>query len=139
MNEVMVADLKATVSDRIKSTFVSLIPEDQWKALVDKEIGVFFAPKDSNGYGRERKTSPFQDIVAQELEARFRADVLTAISEGGYLSTYYVNNGLVPSDAVKLLTEKLAPVIVQNMFGGFVQNAVMAVERTLSQGGSRGY
>ena len=29
------------VKDRIKSTFVSLIPDDAWEAMVEKEIYVF--------------------------------------------------------------------------------------------------
>jgi len=33
------------VRDRIKATFVSLIPDDQWEVMVKKEIDAFFEPK----------------------------------------------------------------------------------------------
>lgn len=70
------------VKDRIKATFVSLIPDEQWDAMVQKEIDSFFDPNSTYGIAIKRvtvtsewntsyenqltlegKMSPFQRIV----------------------------------------------------------------------------
>jgi hypothetical protein len=67
------------VKDRIKSTFVSLIPEDKWEELVQKEIDSFFNQEqlitmstktvsnsvwDSSQYAtKEIKQTPFRSLI----------------------------------------------------------------------------
>jgi hypothetical protein len=69
------------VKDRIKATFVSLIPDPQWEQMVEKEINAFFEPqiftriivKERSSYSFDHKekwtietkenTSPFRVMV----------------------------------------------------------------------------
>jgi hypothetical protein len=78
------ATLMQGVKDRIKATFVSLIPDEQWDVMVQKEIDSFFSPepgitiairkqptKEQSGWNTsyenvlvvEGRVSPFQRIV----------------------------------------------------------------------------
>ena len=50
------------VRDRIKATFVSLIPEDHWEKLVQAEIDKFFAKYDRDTY-RKQSVSNFGIVV----------------------------------------------------------------------------
>lgn len=57
------------VKDRIKATFVSLIPDEQWEQMVDVESKKFFEPRQENSYGSSWKTIPseFQELVNKLL------------------------------------------------------------------------
>ena len=46
------ATLMQGVKDRIKATFVSLIPEEQWEEMVKKEVDKFFREYEIRGDGR---------------------------------------------------------------------------------------
>lgn len=50
------------VKDRIKSEFVSLIPDEQWNEMVQKEINDFFKEKDT-GYSNRTYASDFSILV----------------------------------------------------------------------------
>lgn len=61
-------DALNSVKDRIKDAFVSLIPDDQWNAMVKKEIDEYFKEVDSGyNYNNQRRTSKFQLDVHQVL------------------------------------------------------------------------
>ncbi len=81
MSDVVKHEVKSIgekVSDRIRASFVDLIPEDAWKAMVQKEI-VTFTEGVQEPYGRGTKPSPLQSIIRAELESRFKAEVIKAM------------------------------------------------------------
>jgi hypothetical protein len=72
------ATLMQGVRDRIKATFVSLIPDVQWEQLVQKEIDDFFRP----GFNRkETNGSTFQDVCIQELTVMAREKLSELLME----------------------------------------------------------
>lgn len=69
------------VSARIRETFVSLIPEEAWKALVQKEINVFFQEYSDRSSSTYRNTSDFQKLVFAEIEVRTKETIKKVIDE----------------------------------------------------------
>lgn len=58
------------VKDRIKATFVSLIPDEQWETMCDTEMKKFFEPIYS-GYNKQDKgPSEFEKIVMELMRER---------------------------------------------------------------------
>ena len=68
MNEIEKFDpstLMQGVKDRIKATFVSLIPDAQWETMVQKEIDTFF--NEAQIISMTKKKDPKSDYWAGEL------------------------------------------------------------------------
>ena len=61
--------LMEMVRDKIRATYVSMIPEEQWTQMVKKEIDAFFAEYEP-GYRNYEKVSNFRYVVFGELEKK---------------------------------------------------------------------
>jgi hypothetical protein len=128
------ATLMQGVKDRIKSEFVSLIPDEQWTEMVKKEIDNFFAQKEA-GYSSNRVyASDFGILVRNTLneEAKKRlADYLDTPE----FNTTWGNNGLpIASEAVKQMMIENSGVILQNMFGGMFSQMAMNMMSQIRNG-----
>lgn len=82
------------VRDRIKATFISLIPDDQWEKMVQAAIDDFFTPK--YHYNERREQSDFKLVCSQELEKLTRTKVVEA------LNTYSSGNWDAETQAIKV-------------------------------------
>ena len=55
------ATIMQSVKDKIKATFVSLIPDVQWEQMVKSEVDYLFKKKDGNYYSRQY--SEFEALI----------------------------------------------------------------------------
>jgi hypothetical protein len=73
------------VRDRIKATFVSLIPDEQWEVLVQKEINAFFEQQIKVTHARQVQHSNWGGssvtINSETFETQFRSIVWQLCSE----------------------------------------------------------
>jgi len=108
------------VRDRIKATFVSLIPEDQWEQMIKKEIDNFFGKKDY--YRQNRDYTNFENIcnkVFAEICENKVKEFLAA-----YTSNTWSNNAPIVSDDLKKMLIEKAPEIFLSILGGAMQNVI---------------
>jgi hypothetical protein len=119
------------VKDRIKSTFVSLVPDGQWDTMVQKEIDAFFAeaeaPREWRGhnYSYEVKTvpSPFRKMVwdlceqqtSRVLNEYMRERFQAKYDEAGKLIVDEVLNKLIVENAGQMFAQMIAGSIQQAM------------------------
>lgn len=100
------ATLMDGVRDRIKATFVSLIPEEQWEKLVQSEVDRFFNTNKDVYNNRSDRYTDFQLIVRQELEKATRERLTELLRSPEYLSTYSPDTGVQTSEFIaKFLTD----------------------------------
>ena len=115
------AKLIETVRERIRDTYVSLIPEEQWTQMVKKEVDSFFAIKEQ-GYHNKNMTSTFQQVVYNELELKAKEIAKQYFNS---ISNHEWNNGQVcPGEFVKQLFAEKSGEILLNVLGGMVQCAI---------------
>jgi len=109
------------VRDRIKATFVSLIPDAQWEQLTQKEIDDFFKIRDDYRSQRDwRAMSDFQKICFEEFEKLTREKIKEMLAL--YVSESWSNNGpKVNEELNKLLVLNAQPLFVSMMSGMFQQ------------------
>src|SRR4051812_12848305 len=88
------------VRDRIKATFVSLIPDAQWEQLVKAEIDRFFESNRDYSY-RERATSDFQKVVMEVLSDITKEKVREALMD--YQAYGWENDHVKINDELKKL------------------------------------
>jgi len=84
MNEV-----KNRITETIKSQFASFIPDDKWKALVEKQTKVFL-------------NSDLPDIVREELSSIMRERVKKELDSAKYNRLY---DGIVPEIVEEIITK----------------------------------
>ncbi len=111
------------VRDRIKATFVSLIPDAQWEQLTQKEIDDFFKPRDDYRSQRDwRSMSDFQKICFEEFEKLVREKIHEMLQE--YTSSNWSDNGPKMSEELKKLLVENSDKIFAQMLGSMFQSAV---------------
>lgn len=108
------------VRDRIKSEFVSLIPDEQWSEMIKKECENFFQEKEA-GYGNRIYASDFQILVRDELRKEVQNRLATYLKSPEFNTTYDTYGKPIASQKVKELMIDNAGIILQNMFGGMFQ------------------
>jgi len=119
------AQLMQGVRDRIKSTFVSLIPDDQWEAMVKKESDGFFREKEINPHVNNRQYKfDFQLLVRDELHKEAQARMKKYLESPEFSDTWDNHGNTVASKAVKDMFIENSGQILAGFFAGMFQNAL---------------
>lgn len=105
------------VKDRIRATFVSLIPDDKWDELVKVEINAWFKKENYNNRYNQQ-VSAFQLVVEQTLTELAKEKVKEVFAE--YTTTQW-------KDGKPIITEELKKVITDNadkMFAKVIEQMI---------------
>lgn len=157
MNEIEKFDpskLMDGVRDRIKATFVSLIPDEMWDAMVEKEIYIFTEGrieikqefncetkqydlkevrtpytmgklKDQWGHKTaEDDISPLQQMIRNELRNDFQKRLKDYLRSEEYQNTYDQYGKPQMAEAVKKIVVENSDSIFSIFMGNIVQHAI---------------
>jgi len=111
--------LKEKVSNRIKETFADLIPEKAWTGLIDSQVKVFLE-------------IDLPVLVKKELTDRYMIKLKEELDKPQYQGMWY-NGKNTPGEAVKQIIKQCAPELIESLFGGVIQNAVMNMKNNMSR------
>lgn len=147
------------VKDRIKATFVSLIPDDIWNSMVEKEIYVFttgkiigrnevdynqkdengnyvikfweeripyknFGIKDSWGNIKKDEMSPLQQMIQEELRAKFKEDLHNYLNSDAYKATFTEYGERQISEKIEEILINNSSQIFRSIIGNMMQDVV---------------
>lgn len=115
-------NIMQTVKDRIKATFVSLIPDEKWNEMVKNEIDDFFKEKEIS-YHRTYKSN-FQQLVREEISAECKKRIVEYLGGKEFAVVWKSNGQLAVSDAVQEILIKNSSKIFAEMFGVMFDNAL---------------
>jgi hypothetical protein len=130
-NEVQKFDpsqLMDGVRDRIKATFVSLIPDERWEAMVQRVADDFF--KQKNWQDRNREIKSDFEKVAYECLTSLACNKITE-----YLQTFQNGQWIEAMNASKANEElekvliKIAPELFASTFSAMFNKAIEVVKR----------
>lgn len=111
--------LRDKISDRIRSSFVELIPEEAWKAMVQKEINTF-------------RTVGLPNLIKEELKERLSKVLKEELNKPEYQGYWDIGNGQKPSEAVIEITKQLTPDLITAMWGSVIQRCVDELRNNLT-------
>lgn len=124
------------VRDRIRAAFVELIPEDQWNALVQKEIDAFLTTREErvSGYSYETRVvvrpsalrQAVWDVLAEEAKKRARV-----MLDSPEWQSMWNGEREVLGESLAKFVEEAAPVLLKSMFTNAVQTAVASLRSQL--------
>lgn len=109
------------VKDRIKSEFVSLIPDEQWNEMVQKEINDFFKEKET-GYSNRNYASDFSILVRDELKAETKKRLAEYFTSSDFVATWSQYGLPNASKAVQEMMIENSGIIISQFFGGMFQS-----------------
>ena len=128
--------LRQRVADTVKTTFGMLIPEEQWKAMVEREVKAYFEeeamwsiieqPK-GNRYDSPtfehvtRKITPFRVAVWEAVHVVVKPMLHELLNEDSIKAQIHHHNGYIPTSAtigekLKPILESLVPQMANEMF-----------------------
>jgi len=110
--------LKSKITDRIRNSFVELIPEEAWKTMVANEIDTLITTKTD-------RSSALQNLIKDELLDRFRKIIKEELDSQ---QIYMYGKA---SDFVKEVIKETAPTLIEELFGRIVQDAVLTIQNNL--------
>jgi hypothetical protein len=108
------------VRDRIKATFVSLIPDEQWEQLCKTEIEKFFAADKRDNYSYN--WSNFQNVCQGVLTEITKEKIKEFLEK--YDGKVWENNNVKPNDVLLDLLKKNAAELFASMMGRHLATAL---------------
>lgn len=109
------ATLMQGVKDRIKSTFVSLIPEEQWKEMIEKEVGKFFREYELRQYDT-RYVSDFSVLVNSLLKEEAEKRMKEYLGSPEFQTVWTDNGPRIISQAIREMMIENSGLILCNMY-----------------------
>lgn len=109
------ATLMHGVKDRIKSTFVSLIPEEQWKEMIEKEVGKFFREYELRQYDI-RYVSDFSVLVNSLLKEEAEKRMKEYLGSPEFQTVWTDNGSGIISQAIREMMIENSGLILCNMY-----------------------
>lgn len=111
------------VRDRIKATFISMIPDLQWEQMVKKEVDAFFQEvKREEDYNNPTWYSQFQVVVWEEMTKHARKHIKEAIEN--FKSFQWDGSDVIMSEAVEKMIVKNSGMILRSLIGNMIQDAI---------------
>lgn len=112
------------VKDRVKATFVSLIPDAQWEQMIKTECDKFFQPfKERNYYDRSKDLySDFQMVCISVMQEVAKEKIIAYLEK--YENNVWSNNEVVVNDLLMQEIKKHAYDIFVGMIGARVQTVI---------------
>jgi hypothetical protein len=110
------------VKQRIKATFVSLIPDDHWEQLCKKEMDAFFREGETRFNNNNSYPSEFRKVCNEVMTEMAKQKISEGLEE--YKSSVWENNKVKSSEQLKQLLIDNAPQVFANTFSNMFQEAI---------------
>lgn len=126
MSELLKFDpsqLMQGVKDRVKATFVALIPDEQWDQMVKKEVDDFFSRK--NMWEDYKEASPFQLLCRSVFEDISKCKIRDMLEN--LASDQWENNRPKMNEELRKMLIESAPDLFVNMLKNMFQNCINTV------------
>lgn len=118
------------VKDRIKATFISMIPDNHWEKLVENIIHRFMNDEKNNYTGRS-EYSEFESLVRQELNIYLKGKIIQSIQK--YMDKEWDKNGNeLVNKHIKEIIIKNSEMMIANMFSNAAQDIVNQIQNNMN-------
>lgn len=125
-------DVKKRMVDQIRATFLMLMPDEAFNALIDAEVSAFFkTPESQHWQNNPRQLTPFQVLVRQEMETMFRDVLKKELAKPEWSNFVGYDEHNQPKLGAELLKmmQGMAPKLVEAMFQGTVYNVIEKIRQ----------
>lgn len=123
------ATLMQGVKDRIKATFISLIPDEQWGQMVNGEIKKFFELRDglNERHSGNSRMSNFTQVVFDVLTEECKKKCIEILNHEDFQINWFDNKQTVSENLKSRLVQKM-PEIMASMMENMLANAIQQIK-----------
>lgn len=137
INEIVKMDSEkaaAVIRDRIRASFISLIPDDQWDKMIQTEIDAFMKPQTERGYSGERVVpSGFSTVIKEELTKTLKTKLEEHFSSPQWQS-HWEGCKPVASEMMRTMIIEHTPEIMAYMFQSAFQASFQDIKNRFPNG-----
>lgn len=126
------AGLAEQLRDKIRVDMATLMPDEMWQELLEKEVKTFFQSREDRQYGGRPKilASVFHGIVIDVLREETRGRVKEMLNSKEWVG-FWENSKLTAGEEIKELITKNAPEILSALLANSLQGAVQSMRDNL--------
>lgn len=111
--------LAGALRERVRDSLGMLIPDEQWDAMMQREINAFFTPEPDR-YGQTRAMSGFGSVVLSVAQEEGRKRLLAYVETSpDWQSRFGAGGTWEPSKALSDALDKAMPTLLENAMRGF--------------------
>jgi hypothetical protein len=118
-----VVNIQETITQRIRASFVELLPEEAFAKIVADEIKRFTTDKEQFYDNRNLQPSPLRQLIRAELQNRFKESLKIELSKPEY-TPVWGNAGQEPGEVVKRIILESGAELWRAAVGNVVQEMV---------------
>jgi len=122
-----------SVKEKIKDSFVSLIPDDQWNTMVKKEVDTYFMERNSS-YSQGPRASDFTNDVHNLLKAEVTSRVKFYL-ESNFQAIWDGNGKPICDTKIEEFILKNSGKILADMIGSTIVIALQTSGYRMNNGG----
>lgn len=127
-------DLRAKIETRIKASFLELIPDEAFSAMIAETLQKFTEPRTTNdAYNPKTLPSEFEVIVREVYRERLR-DVVAKELQGEEWAGHWDGNKVVVGEQVKKIILENSSAILLSMIGTATAEMIGGLEMRIRDG-----
>ena len=121
--------LRDKISERIRASFVDLIPEDAWKSMVGEQIRHFTTGSSQWG---DQRISPLQGMIRDEIRDRFKVKLKEYLDSSEMQQQWSnVDNMYGPAKALEEILAGLVPQIIVAQYRASATEIVQRIKQSM--------
>ena len=127
--------LQDKVIERIRSSFLELIPEDAWDELVGRELEKFFQTTKKTGYGASGVNPPeIEQMIHGALKSLIAERLAKDMAADGWFDTNYATNDQPVGERMTEALREIAPDLIAALMGSIMRESVQNMRDHMSKG-----
>lgn len=131
-NELLIPNLADTIRDRVRTSIVAVIPDDQIDNLVKAEYDKYFQAPQQPSWEKKEAFSPFQTTIKAEIETYMKEKLQAAVRkelDALLTESKWTQTGQV---AVSSLVKQYAPDFLEGMIASYTGAVVGQLRNAIS-------
>ena len=131
MNDIQKYDptsIMKDVTDRVKATFATLIPDEKWQEMVQGCVDEFFKRK-SNSYSGSSTESKFENLMNELIKEEAKMQIQKFLSS--YQGVEWENGHLKASEKLEKLIKENASTLMQGLLSNVFSQLIYDMKNKL--------
>lgn len=122
--ELSIPNLADTIRDRVRTSIVSVIPDEQIDNLVKAEYDRYFQAPQQPSWEKKEVFSPFQNTIKAEIESYMKEKLQAAVRKELDLILTDAKWNQTGAVAVSSMVKQYAPDFLEGMIASYTGNVV---------------
>jgi hypothetical protein len=122
--------LRDKIADRIRVSFVDLIPEDSWRLLVEEQIRHFTT---GSRQWNDQGASPLQAMIRDEIKERFKTKIKEYLDSPEMQTRWFHADGTYgPGAAIEEILAGLVPQIIVAQYRSTAADIIQRIKQSMN-------